>query len=168
MDESGAKTNFTRLRGRCGRGERLLCKTPAGHWSTTTMIAAVRLDGATAGAIVQGAMDSDVFVAWVRETLVPSLRSGDIVVMDNLQPHKHSEVRRLIEAAGCELWLLPPYSPDLNPIEMMWSKAKQLIRSAEPRTFDTLVRAVFAAMDAVTTEDAAGFFRHCGYRQPLV
>jgi transposase len=168
VDESGAKTNFTRLRGRCGRGERLLCKTPAGHWSTTTMIAAVRLDGAIAGAIVQGAMDSDVFIAWVREALTPSLQHGDIVVMDNLQPHKHSEVRRLIEAAGCELWLLPPYSPDLNPIEMMWSKVKQLIRSSEPRIFETLVKAVFATMDAVTANDAQGFFNHCGYRQPLV
>jgi len=132
------------------------------------MIAAVGLDGAAAGAIVQGAMDTDVFIAWVREALTPSLRPGDIVVMDNLQPHKHPAVRRMIEAAGCDLWLLPAYSPDLNPIEMMWSKVKQLIRSSEPRTFDALVKAVFAAMDAVTASDAAGFIDHCGYRRSLV
>lgn len=131
------------------------------------MVAAVRLQGACAGAIVKGAMDTDVFITWVREALTPSLRPGDIVVLDNLQPHKHPAVRRMIEARGCELWLLPPYSPDLNPIEMMWSKVKQSIRSAEPRTFEALIQAVFAAMDAVTTKDAAGFFDHCGYHRPL-
>ena len=132
------------------------------------MIAAVRLGGAMAGALVKGPMDSEVFVAWVREALSPSLRPGDIVVMDNLPPHKHPAVRRMIEAIGCELWLLPPYSPDLNPIEMMWSKVKQLIRGAEPRTFETLIQAVFAAMDAVTAADAEGFFEHCGYQSPLI
>jgi transposase len=168
VDESGAKTNLTRLRGRCDRGERLLCKTPAGHWNTTTMIAAVRLGGAIAGAVVKGPMDAEVFIAWVREALTPGLRPGDIVVMDNLQPHKNPAVRRMIEAMGCELWLLPPYSPDLNPIEMMWSKVKQLIRGAEPRTFETLIQAVFGAMDAVTAADAEGFFRCCGYHDPLI
>jgi len=168
VDESGAKTNFTRLRGRCDRGERLLCKAPVGHWNTTTMIAAVRVGGAAAGAVVKGPMDADVFIAWMREALTPSLRAGDVVVMDNLQPHKHAAVRRMIEAAGCELWLLPPYSPDLNPIEMMWSKVKQLIRGAEPRSFETLVEAVFAAIEAVTAADADGFLRHCGYTSPLV
>jgi len=131
------------------------------------MVAAVRLGGAIAGAVVKGAMDGDVFVAWIREALLPSLRPGDIVVMDNLPAHKRPMIRRLIESAGCELWFLPPYSPDLNPIEMMWSKIKQLVRGTEPRTFEDLVKAVFAAMDAVTVADAAGFFHHCDYRQPL-
>jgi transposase len=128
------------------------------------MVAAVRLEGAVAGAVVKGAMDGDVFVVWVREALLPGLRPGDIVVMDNLPAHKRPIVRSIIEEAGCELWLLPPYSPDFNPIEMMWSKVKQLIRGCEPRTFETLAQSVFDAMDAVTTEDARGFFSHCGYR----
>ena len=163
LDESGAKTNFTRLRGRCPIGERLPSKAPAGHWSTTTMIAAICLSGAIAGAVVKGAIDGDVFTTWVREALLPGLKPGRIVVMDNLPAHKRPAVRRMIEAAGCELWLLPPYSPDFNPIEMMWSKVKQLIRGAEPRTFDALVQAVFDAMNAVTAHDAVGFFGHCGY-----
>jgi transposase len=132
------------------------------------MIAAVRLEGAIAGAVVKGAMDGDVFVVWVREALLPGLRPGDIVVMDNLPAHKRPMVRSIIEEAECELWLLPPYSPDFNPIEMMWSKVKQLIRGGEPRTFETLAQAVFDAMDAVTSQDANGFFAHCGYRSPLV
>ena len=127
------------------------------------MISAVRLEGAIAGAVVKGAMDGDVFVVWVREALLLGLRPGDIVVMDNLPAHKRPMVRSIIEEAGCELWLLPPYSPDFNPIEMMWSKVKQLIRGAEPRTFDALVQAVFDAMNAVTAHDAVGFFGHCGY-----
>lgn len=132
------------------------------------MVAAVRLEGSIAGAVVKGAMDGDVFVVWVREALLPGLRPGDIVVMDNLPAHKRPIVRSIIEEAGCELWLLPPYSPDLNPIEMMWSKVKQLIRGCEPRTFETLTQAVFDAMDAVTSQDANGFFAHCGYQRPLV
>jgi transposase len=132
------------------------------------MIAAVRLGGAIAGAVVKGPMDGDVFLVWVRDALLPGLRPGDIVVMDNLPAHKRPAVRVLIETAGCELWPLPPYSPDLNPIEMMWSKVKQLIRGMEPRTFEALAQAVFDAMDAVTADDADGFFGHCGYRTPLV
>jgi transposase len=131
------------------------------------MVAAVRLEGAIAGAVVKEAMDGDVFVVWVREALLPALRPGDIVAMDNLPAHKRPMVRSMIEEAGFELWFLPPYSPDFNPIEMMWSKVKQLIRGQEPRAFETLVQAVFSAMDAVTPEDANGFFRHCGYRQTL-
>ena len=127
------------------------------------MVAAVRLEGVIAGAVVKGPMDGDVFVAWVREALLPGLRPGDIVVMDNLPAHKRPEVRTMIEAAGCDLWMLPPYSPGFNPIEMMWSKVKQLIRGAQPRSFDELVQAVFDAMDAVTSDDASGFFEHCEY-----
>jgi len=132
------------------------------------MVAALRMEGAIAGAVVKGAMDGDVFVVWVREALLPGLRPGDIVVMDNLPAHKRPIVRSIIEEAGCELWLLPPYSPDFNPIEMMWSKVKQLIRGCEPRTFEALAQAIFDAMDAVTSQDANGFFTHCGYPYPLV
>lgn len=132
------------------------------------MIAAVRLHaGAVAGAVIKGAMDGDVLIAWTAKALLPGLKPGDIVVMDNLQSHKHPAVRKMIESAGCQLWFLPPYSPDLNPIEMMWSKVKQRIRSAEPRTWDSLVTAVFDAMDSVTPQDAEGFFGHCGYSRPL-
>jgi transposase len=145
-----------------------VCKTPAGHWCTTTMVAALRLSGAIAGAVVKGPMDGDVFEVWVRDALRPGLQPGDIVVMDNLPAHKRPAVRQVIESAGCELRMLPPYSPDCNPIEPMWSKVKQLIRGAEPRTFEALVEAVFRAMDAVTTDDARGFFTHCGYPPLLV
>lgn len=131
------------------------------------MICALCLGGAIAGAVVKGSMDGDVFLAWVREALVPALRIGQIVVMDNLSAHKRPAVRQMIEAAGCQLWLLPPYSPDLNPIEMMWSKVKQLIRGKEPRTYDELIAAVFQAMDEVTADDAAGCFGHCGHHLPL-
>jgi transposase len=132
------------------------------------MIAAIRLGGAIAGAVIKGPIDGDVFIAWVREALLPGLRPADIVVMDNLPAHKRPAVREVIEAAGCELWMLPPYSPDFNPIEMMWSKVKQLIRGLEPRTFEALAQAVFDAMDAVTAADAHGFFGHCGYQPSLV
>jgi transposase len=104
-----------------------------------------------------------VFKAYVRFVLVPNLRPGDVVVMDNLQPHKAAGVRGMIEAAGATLLYLPPYSPDYNPIENMWSKVKQLLRSAAARTFDALQRAVWAALDAVTADDCRGFFAHCGY-----
>jgi transposase len=129
---------------------------------------AVRLGGAIAGAVVKGPMDSDVLGVWMREALLPGLRPGDIVVMDNLPAHRRPAVRAMIERAGCELRFLPPYSPDWNPIEMMWSKVKQLIRGVEPRTFEALVQAVFSAMDAVTAADAVGFFEHCGYRLPPI
>ena len=128
----------------------------------------MRLGGAIAGAVVKGPMDGDVFAVWVREALLAGLHPGDIVVMDNLPAHKKPVIREMIEAAGCALWMLPPYSPDWNPIEMMWSKVKQLIRGCKPRTFEALVPAVFNAMDAVTANDAAGFFQHCGYRLPLL
>lgn len=124
------------------------------------MIAAVRLGGAIAGAMLKGPMDGDVFAVWVREALLPGLRAGDIVVMDNLPAHKRP--------AECRLWFLPPYSPDWNPIEPMWSKVKQLIRGADPQIFEALVQAVFSAMDAVTADDVVGFFEHRGYRLPPI
>lgn len=163
IDESGAKTNLTRVRGRAPRGERVVEHIPHGHWQTTTMISAVRTSGPCAPFVVTGATDSDVFRCYVRHVLVPQLNAGDVVVMDNLRPHKASGVREMIEAAGASLLYLPPYSPDFNPIENMWSKVKQFLRSAAARTFDTLVEAIATALRTVSEDDCLGFFRHCGY-----
>lgn len=154
---------MTRLRGRAPRGERLLAAAPHGHWRTTTMISSVRLDGGTACMTIEGATDTLVFHAYVREILVPSLRPGDIVVMDNLGAHKNAQTLALIEAAGATVRFLPAYSPDLNPIEMMWSKVKAWLRSAEARTHPELLHAIAAALRAVTADNARGWFAACGY-----
>lgn len=163
LDESAAKTNMTRLRGRAPRGRRLLAKAPHGHWRTTTMISSVRLDGSTACMTIEGATDTAVFQAYVREILCPSLRPGDIVIMDNLGPHKNEHTVALIAAAGATARFLPAYSPDLNPIEMMWSKIKSLLRAAEARTAEELQRAIAQALHRVSAHDAAHWFAACGY-----
>ena len=164
LDESGAKTNLTRTRGRAPRGVRVIERVPHGHWSTTTMISAIRTSGPFAAAVVNGATDSDVFLTYVQHVLTPELSAGDVVILDNLQPHKAAGVRPMIEAAGATLLYLPPYSPDYNPIENMWSKVKQHLRSAAARTFDALQEAVTSALHTITPNDCRGFFRHCGYR----
>jgi len=164
LDESGAKTNMTRLYGRGFDGQRVVDSTPHGHWCTTTMISSLRLDGTTDAMVIEGPTDADVFEAYVEHVLVPSLRSGDIVVMDRLGPHKVSRIVDLIEQTGAAVWLLPPYSPDFNPIEKMWSKIKVFLRSAKPRTYAALMTAIAAALEAVAAEDAQGWFGSCGYR----
>jgi transposase len=164
LDESGAKTNMTRLYGRAFDGQRLVDSTPHGHWCTTTMISSLRLDGTTAAMVIEGPTDADVFEAYVEQVLVPSLRPGDIVVMDRLGPHKVPRIVNLIEETGAAVWLLPPYSPDFNPIEKMWSKVKESLRSAKPRTCAALMTAIAAALEAVAAEDAQGWFGSCGYR----
>lgn len=136
---------------------------PHGHWRTTTMISSVRLDGSTACMAIDGATDTEVFRAYVREVLVPTLRVGDIVVMDNLTPHKNEETLILIEKAGACVWFLPPYSPDLNPIEKMWSKVKQALRSFQARTHEELLAAIANALSLVTANDARNWFASCGY-----
>ncbi len=163
LDESGARTDMTRTRGRALKGVRVVEKVPAGHWTTTTMLAAVRTTGPLAGAMVSGATDTDVFLTWIEHALVPALRPGETVVMDNLPPHKSPGVRTMIESAGCRLLYLPPYSPDFNPIENLWSKVKSHLRSAAARTYDALQHAVTAALHAVTSSDCRGFFMNCGY-----
>lgn len=163
LDESGARTDMTRTRGRAARGERVVEKLPAGHWTTTTMLAAVRTGGPLAGAMIGGATDTDVFLTRLEQALLPALKPGETVVMDNLPPHKNPRVRQLIESAGCRLLYLPPYSPDFNPIENLWSKVKSLLRSAAARTHEALQQAVANALHAVTPRDCRGFFRHCGY-----
>ena len=134
LDESGAKTNLTRLRGRSLRGQRVNGSCPAGHWQTLTMMASIRLDGSTACMALEGTTDTESFRAYVRELLVPTLRPGDLVVMDNLSPHKSDQTLALIVNAGAQVLFLPAYSPDLNPIEKMWSKVKPLLPEAEART----------------------------------
>jgi len=163
LDESGAKTNLTPLRGRALRGERVWGHAPHGHWQTTTMLGALRLGGVCAGMVVDAATDAVVFETFIEQLLVPTLRRGDVVVMDNLAPHKSAAVREAIEATGAEVWFLPPYSPDFNPIESMWSKVKQFLRRAAARTFNALVTAIGEALRSVTLNDCQGFFAGCGY-----
>ena len=154
---------MTRLRGRAPKGERLVCHAPHGHWRTTTMISSVRLDGTSACMTIEGATNTEVFHAYVRVVLVPSLRPGDIVVMDHLGAHKNERTLALIEEAGAEVRFLPAYSPDLNPIEMMWSKVKALLRKAQARNHPDLLVAIASALAAITPQDALGWFTACGY-----
>ena len=163
IDEAAAKTNMARPRGRAPRGLRLVAACPHGHWQTTTMIGAVRLDGTCVHRELAGATNQRSFLAFVVEVLVPMLRPGDIVVMDNLRLHKHPDVRAAIEAAGASLRFLPAYSPDLNPIEKMWSKVKARLRALAARTHDALLLAIRDAISSVSAQDAAGWFVSCGY-----
>lgn len=165
LDESGAKTNMTRLYGRSFDGGRLVDATPHGHWCMTTMLSSIRADGTTAAMTIDGATDAEVFAVYVRQILAPTLRPGDIVVMDNLAPHKMPAITAALEAAGAEVWFLPPYSPDLNPIEKMWSKVKAMLRKAKARTEETLLQAIGNALAAVTRSDATNWFASCGYIQ---
>jgi transposase len=154
---------MTRLRGRAPRGTRCHASAPCGHWQTTTMISSIRLDGTTATMTIPGATDTEVFRAYVAEVLCPSLRPGDFVIMDNLAPHKSDPTLDLIRRAGAEVLFLPAYSPDLNPIEKMWSKVKTSLRSAEARTPEDLIPAIAAALAKVTPKDALHWFASCGY-----
>jgi transposase len=163
VDESGAKTNMSRLYGRAISGQRATDDTPSGHWCTTTMISSVRLDGSTACMVVDGATTKDIFEAYVEQILLPTIKAGDIVVLDNLSAHKGQRVRELIESAGAELWYLPAYSPDLNPIEKMWSKIKSILRTLKARTKEMLIHAIARALDMITASDAKGWFNSCGY-----
>jgi len=163
LDESGARAGMTRSRGRAPRGQRVVAKVPGGHWKIVTMISAVRTRGPFAAGTLIGATDSDVFLTYVGQVLAPQLRSGDVVVMDNLSPHKAAGVREAIEAAGATLRYLPPYSPDFNPIEPMWSKVKSHLRSLAARSVETLHDAIGTALSKITPSDCVGYFRHCGY-----
>lgn len=163
IDETWATTNMTRLRGRSPVGERLIEKVPHGHWKTTTLIAALDRRGIRCATTVDGGIDGDFFVAFCVQVLAPKLAPGDVVVMDNLSAHKVRGVREAIESAGASVLYLPPYSPDLNPIENAFSKIKQLLRSAGHRTMEKLWRDTQRIMDLISAQDAVGFFRHCGY-----
>jgi len=163
VDESGANTKMTRLRGRALGGQRLLARIPHGHYQTSTLIAGLRLEGPCAPWLFGGPMNGEMFVAWVREGLAPTLRPGDVVILDNLATHKIRGVHQALEAVGARLVYLPPYSPDFNPIEPMWSKIKQALRSHAPRTEDELLRAAKTAFDSITIADCKGFFFSAQY-----
>ena len=154
---------MTRTRGRAPKGKRLHAKSPYGHWHTTTMIGSIRINGSSACMAIEGATDTEVFHEYVRHILCPTLQPGDIVVLDNLTPHKSPATLALIEQAGAQVYFLPAYSPDLNPIEKMWSKVKSLLRAAEARTSAELIAAIGQALARVTPQDARGWFASCGY-----
>lgn len=163
VEESGANTQMTRWRGRSPVGQRLVSHIAHGHYQTSTLIAAIRLEGSRAPWVWDGPMNGEMFLAWVREGLVPVLKRGDLVILDNLATHKVLGVREAIEEAGATLRYLPPYSPDFNPIENMGSKIKQFMRSLAPRTQDELLEATRRAFEAISISDCRGFFSHAQY-----
>jgi transposase len=164
VDETWASTNMTRARGRAPSGVRLVMAVPHGHWKTTTFVAGLRADGLVAPVAVDGAINGELFAAYVRQQLVPALGPGDVVVMDNLSCHKRAGVREAIEAAGCRLLYLPAYSPDLNPIEQAFAKLKALLRSAGERTVDALWRLLGRLVDEFPPEECRNYLSHSGYR----
>ena len=164
IDETWAKTNMTRPRGRSLRGTRLVAAVPHGHWKTTTFLAGLRTSGLTAPLVVDGAVNGDIFLAYVRQQLAPTLQPGDVVIMDNLSSHKRAGVREAIEAAGATLLFLPPYSPDLNPIEQAFAKFKWLLKSAAQRTVESLWKTCGQLLERFTETECRNYIQHCGYR----
>lgn len=165
IDETGATTNMTRRYGRCPRGQRLVASVPWGHWKTMTFVAALSVDGVTAPCVLDGPMNGDSFRAYVEQCLAPTLRPGQIVIMDNLASHKVAGVRQAIENAGCTLRYLPSYSPDLNPIEQFFAKLKALLRQAAARTVDALIAAIADVLAKVTQTECENYLANLGYRQ---
>jgi transposase len=163
IDETWAKTNMARTHGYAPKGERLTDAAPYGHWQTTTFVGAITTRGFIAPMVVDGAVNGVVFRAYVEQVLVPELRRGDVVVMDNLGSHTLAGVRAAVEGAGCRLLFLPPYSPDFNPIEEAFSKLKRLLRKAAERTVDGLWAAIGRLLDQFTQRECRNYFRHCGY-----
>jgi transposase len=163
LDETGTSTNMVRRYGRCPRGERLVGATPWGHWKTTTLVAGLRANGVVAPLVLDGPMTGEAFRAYVEQMLAPALAPGDVVVMDNLAAHKVSGVREAIRAVGASVLYLPPYSPDLNPIEQFFAKLKALLRKAAARTKDALWGAIGQLLDTVPERECQNYFAHCGY-----
>jgi transposase len=163
VDETGTNTKMVRLYGRAPKGRRVIGAQPWGHWKTTTFVAGLRIGEISAPFVLDGPMNRDAFEAYVEHFLAPTLAEGDIVIMDNLPAHKGDRVRQLIEARGAQLLLLPPYSPDLNPIEMAFSKLKTLLRKAAERTVPALWDRIGQLLGDFTAQDCANYFRHAGY-----
>lgn len=163
LDETGANTKMIRRYGWGPRSSRVTDDVPHGHWKTTTFVAALRSSGFTAPLVVDGPMNGDVFLAYVQQQLVTTLRPGDVVIMDNLSSHKRVGVKQAIESVGAELMFLPPYSPDLNPIELAFSKLKTLLRKAATRTVGELENAIVEIIDQFQPQECINYFRHCGY-----
>jgi transposase len=163
IDETWAKTNMTPLRGWCPRGARLKTKAPFGRWKTLTFIAALRRDRIEAPCLFDGPINGEAFLAYIRNFLVPTLRAGDIVIMDNLGSHRGKLVREAIRAAGARLLFLPKYSPDLNPIEQVFSKLKHMLRKAKARCYDALIGATAQLLDAYAPAECRNYFANAGY-----
>jgi transposase len=164
VDEMGTNTSLSPLYGWSKKGERAHCSVPRNRGKNTTVLASMSVEGMGPSLVVEGATTARVFETYIEQVLVPSLSRGQVVVMDNLSAHKGKRVRELIEGRSCELMYLPPYSPDLNPIEEAFSKLKCLIRKAEARSREALLEAIGMAISALSAQDARGFFEHCGYR----
>jgi transposase len=165
LDESGLKTNMTRLYGRAYKGTRCHDATPCGHWETVTILSSVRLDGTTESILFEGAVDRKMFDEYMKQILAPRFRPGDILIMDNLKAHKSSLALEFVQSHHADTKFLPAYSPDLNPIEKMWSKLKQILRGLKPRTNQDLLCSTGTALGMVTASDAIGWFESCGYIQ---
>jgi transposase len=163
IDETGTATNMARRYGRCRRGERLHAKLPHGHWKTTTFVAGLRADGITAPCVIDGPMNGLIFRAYIEQCLAPTLKPGDIVVMDNLAAHKVEGVREAIEAVGATLRYLPPYSPDLNPIEQLFAKLKALLRKAAERSVEALWKRIGNLLGAFSSTECANYLKNAGY-----
>jgi transposase len=163
VDETGTNTQMTRLRGRSQRGQRLIGHVPHGHWKTTTFVAGLRNDSIIAPLVVDKPMNGAIFAAWLEQSLVPTLTNGDTVIMDNLPAHKVGGVRAIIESVGARLLYLPSYSPDFNPIEMMFAKLKALLRKAAERTIDTLWDRIGKILGEFSPQECSNYLRHCGY-----
>jgi transposase len=163
LDETGTSTKMTRLRGRCPKGQRLYAKAPFGHWLTQTFIAGLRCDGLTAPWVVDGPMTRQIFETYVETQLAPTLAKGDVVILDNLPAHKSDRAEHIVRARGAWLLFLPPYSPDLNPLEMAFSKIKAHLRKAEARTIEALWRAIGDICDLVEPEECRNYFTAAGY-----
>ena len=163
IDETWAKTNMARSHGRCRRGRRLIGRVPGGHWKTTTFVAALRCNAITAPFVIDRPMNALIFRVYAEQCLAPTLNPGDIVIMDNLSSHKSQAVRQAIEARGAHLVFLPPYSPDLNPIELVFAKLKALLRKAAERTVDDLWHRIGLLLEAFPPDQCRNYFRHAGY-----
>ncbi len=163
LDETGAKTNMARTHGYAPRGQRLEGAVPYRRWQTTTFVGALRAEGFLAPLVVDGAITGELFEAYVRRVLLPELRAGDVVVLDNLSCHRRAGVREALEGKGCTLLLLPAYSPDLNPIEMAFSKLKRLLRKAAARTVEALWETIGRLLDGFSAQECRNYIRHAGY-----
>lgn len=163
LDETGVTTNLLRRYGRALRGERVHDHTPCARWQTSTFLAALRVTGLTAPGVFDGAIDGASFLAYIEQILVPTLHPGDIVIADNLGAHKVAGVRGAIERAGATMWYLPPYSPDLNPIELCFAKLKAIVRAARCRSIETLWPLLGESLKHFSADECRNYFRHCGY-----
>ncbi len=163
IDETWAKTNMTRTRGWCAKGVPLKAKVPNGHWKTMTFLAALRHDRIAAPCVFDGPINGERFLAYVQQALIPTLKPGDVVIMDNLNSHKSPAIRKMIRGVGARLFFLPPYSPDLNPIEQVFAKLKTLLRKADERTIEATWQRIGKLLDHFSPQECANYLRNSGY-----